>query len=123
MNYKMVLQYDGTRYDGWQKQGNTAHTIQEKLETVLSRMIGEPVAVQGGRKDGCRCTCLRTDGEFSTVGRKAGRGNPPISESLSSGGYRGVASGGGSQTFSCPAFSYTENLSVPYWNRRQEVCF
>ena len=52
MNYKMVLQYDGTRYDGWQKQGNTAHTIQGKLETVLSRMIGEPVAVQGaGRTD------------------------------------------------------------------------
>lgn len=52
MNYKMVLQYDGTRYDGWQKQGNTAHTIQGKLETVLARMIGAPVAVQGaGRTD------------------------------------------------------------------------
>ena len=24
MNYKLVLQYDGTRYDGWQKQGNTS---------------------------------------------------------------------------------------------------
>ena len=21
MNYKMILQYDGTKYDGWQKQG------------------------------------------------------------------------------------------------------
>ena len=51
-NIRITLEYDGSRYDGWQKQGNTAHTIQGKLETVLSRMIGEPVAVQGaGRTD------------------------------------------------------------------------
>lgn len=35
MNYKMVIQYDGTRYDGWQKQGNTDRTIQGRLEQVL----------------------------------------------------------------------------------------
>ena len=38
MNYKMILQYDGTRYNGWQKQGNTDNTIQGKLETLLSRI-------------------------------------------------------------------------------------
>ena len=27
VNYKMILQYDGTRYNGWQKQGNTKNTI------------------------------------------------------------------------------------------------
>ena len=36
-NYKMVLEYDGTRYNGWQKQGNTENTIQGKLEKVLER--------------------------------------------------------------------------------------
>ena len=41
MNYKMILQYDGTRYNGWQKQGNTDNTIQGKLETLLSRIAGE----------------------------------------------------------------------------------
>ncbi|HIU76905.1 MAG TPA: tRNA pseudouridine(38-40) synthase TruA [Candidatus Pelethocola excrementipullorum] len=52
MNYKMVMQYDGTRYDGWQKQGNTGNTIQGRLEAVLSRFAGEPVEVQGaGRTD------------------------------------------------------------------------
>lgn len=51
-NYKMVIQYDGTRYDGWQKQGNTDHTIQGKLEAVLGRMSGEEVEVDGsGRTD------------------------------------------------------------------------
>ena len=45
MNYKMILQYDGTRYNGWQKQGNTDNTIQGKLETLLSRIAGEPVEI------------------------------------------------------------------------------
>ena len=42
MNYIIWLSYDGTRYDGWQKQGNTEKTIQGKLETVLTRMVGLP---------------------------------------------------------------------------------
>lgn len=52
MNYKLVLQYDGSRYDGWQKQGNTDNTIQGKIEGVLSRMTGETVEIHGaGRTD------------------------------------------------------------------------
>lgn len=51
-NYKITLQYEGTRYDGWQKQGNTENTIQGKLEQVLSRMCGFLVEVHGsGRTD------------------------------------------------------------------------
>ena len=38
-NYKLTLCYDGTRYRGWQKQGNTAQTVQGKLETLLSRAL------------------------------------------------------------------------------------
>lgn len=51
-NYKMVLSYDGSRYRGWQVQGNTDMTIQGKLQTVLSRMTGEEIEVHGsGRTD------------------------------------------------------------------------
>ena len=51
-NYKMIIQYDGTRYDGWQRQGNTGNTIQSKLEAVLGRMTGEELEVDGsGRTD------------------------------------------------------------------------
>ncbi len=51
-NYKITLQYEGTRYDGWQKQGNTDNTIQGKLENVLSRMAGHEVEIHGsGRTD------------------------------------------------------------------------
>ena len=51
-NYKMTISYDGTRYDGWQKQKNTENTIQGKLETLLSRMAGKEISVHGsGRTD------------------------------------------------------------------------
>ncbi len=51
-NYKITIQYEGTRYDGWQKQGNTENTIQGKLERILERMTGCPVEVHGsGRTD------------------------------------------------------------------------
>nr|WP_296008470.1 tRNA pseudouridine(38-40) synthase TruA [uncultured Blautia sp.] len=52
MNYRMDIQYDGTRYGGWQKQKDTDNTIQGKIEEVLGRMCGTPVSIQGaGRTD------------------------------------------------------------------------
>ena len=52
INYKIILEYDGTRYNGWQKQGNTDNTIQGKLESTLSRFFAQPVEVNGsGRTD------------------------------------------------------------------------
>ena len=52
MNYKLTLQYDGTKLNGWQKQGNTDNTIQGKLEVILERMYGQYVEIHGsGRTD------------------------------------------------------------------------
>lgn len=39
-NFKIVLQYEGTRYQGWQRQDSTGNTIQGKLEAILGRMTG-----------------------------------------------------------------------------------
>lgn len=51
-NFKMTMMYDGSRYDGWQRQGNTENTIQGRLEALLSRLLDEPVEVVGaGRTD------------------------------------------------------------------------
>lgn len=48
----MTLCYDGSRYSGWQKQGNTENTIQGKLERALSSLLGQTVEVNGsGRTD------------------------------------------------------------------------
>ena len=51
-NFKVTLQYEGTRYQGWQKQESTDNTIQGKLEALLSKMAGTKVEIQGsGRTD------------------------------------------------------------------------
>ena len=51
-NYRMTLQYEGTKYNGWQKQGNTPNPIQEKLEAILQKLDGGEVEVRGsGRTD------------------------------------------------------------------------
>ena len=52
-NIKIVISYDGTRYNGWQRRDNTDQTIQGKLEQLLSRMTGEEIEIDGsGRTDG-----------------------------------------------------------------------
>ena len=44
--------YDGSRYHGWQRQGNTENTIQQRLESALSRVLSQPVEISGsGRTD------------------------------------------------------------------------
>lgn len=51
-NFKLTLQYDGTKYRGWQSQKNTDNTIQNKLETLLTRLLEEEIEVIGaGRTD------------------------------------------------------------------------
>ena len=52
INYKMTVQYEGTRYKGWQKQPRIDNTIQGKLETLLSRLLETDIEVFGaGRTD------------------------------------------------------------------------
>ncbi len=55
-NIKMLIEYDGSKYKGWQKLGEANEsnnmTIQGKLESVLSIMAGEDISVIGcGRTD------------------------------------------------------------------------
>ena len=51
-NFCMVLCYDGTRWRGWQRQGNTPNTIQARVEAALSEILEQEVEVQGsGRTD------------------------------------------------------------------------
>ena len=52
MNFKLTIEYDGTRYDGWQRQRTTEQTIQGKIERVLSRMTDKEIEIDGaGRTD------------------------------------------------------------------------
>ena len=48
----MVIQYDGARYKGWQKQTDDVNTVQGRLEDILSGMTGENIQLIGcGRTD------------------------------------------------------------------------
>jgi tRNA pseudouridine38-40 synthase len=50
-NLKLTLQYDGTNYNGWQRQ-RVGTTIQALLEDALAPIEGRPVTVHGaGRTD------------------------------------------------------------------------
>ena len=50
MNYRLMIQYDGTRYNGWQRLKNNDNTIQGKIENVLTRFMGEPVEIVGASR-------------------------------------------------------------------------
>ncbi len=50
-NFKLVIEYDGTAYHGWQRQNNIC-TIQETIEDALKTMTGQSVTLIGsGRTD------------------------------------------------------------------------
>ncbi|MCR5791826.1 MAG: tRNA pseudouridine(38-40) synthase TruA [Lachnospiraceae bacterium] len=52
INIKMQIEYDGSAYNGWQKQKNTAKTLQETLENAIQTTLKESCEVAGsGRTD------------------------------------------------------------------------
>lgn len=51
MRFKLIIEYDGTDYHGWQVQPN-GRTIQSVLEEAVARMLGEATrVVAAGRTD------------------------------------------------------------------------
>ncbi len=50
--WKLTLEYDGTRYRGWQSQKNTERTVQGVLLRAARELLGEDTSVGGaGRTD------------------------------------------------------------------------
>lgn len=51
-NIKLTIEYDGTRYQGWQRPGKeeNANTISGRLSDVLSRMTGEEIELFCGAR-------------------------------------------------------------------------
>jgi tRNA pseudouridine38-40 synthase len=51
-NIKITIEYDGSRYKGFQRLTDSENTIQGKLESVLSKMADEKIEIIGsGRTD------------------------------------------------------------------------
>ncbi len=66
-NYKLILQYDGSRYRGWQRLSDTDMTIQGKTEAVLSRIFAAPVEVHGSGRTDAGVHALAQTASFRTV--------------------------------------------------------
>ena len=49
--YKLTIEYEGTRYSGWQAQGNTQKTVQGHLIRAASQVLGEVDLGGAGRTD------------------------------------------------------------------------
>jgi tRNA pseudouridine38-40 synthase len=50
--YKLTLEYDGTRYRGWQTQKNTDRTVAAAVERAARELFGEEIRIHGaGRTD------------------------------------------------------------------------
>ncbi len=49
--YKLTIEYEGTRYSGWQAQGNTQKTVQGHLIRAASEVLGEVEVGGAGRTD------------------------------------------------------------------------
>jgi len=51
-NYKLIIEYDGSDYCGWQRQKKTKETIQEYIEFSLSKLLRKKISITGaGRTD------------------------------------------------------------------------
>ena len=49
-NYKLQIQYDGGRYDGWQRLGkdSSSNTIEVKIKEIIKEMTGEDIDIYVG---------------------------------------------------------------------------
>jgi tRNA pseudouridine38-40 synthase len=49
--YKLTIEYEGTRYSGWQAQGNTQKTVQGHLLRAATQVLGDVDVGGAGRTD------------------------------------------------------------------------
>ena len=49
-NYKINIQYDGGRYEGWKRIGKdfSSNTVENKIVTVIEKMTGEQIELPCG---------------------------------------------------------------------------
>lgn len=66
-NYRLLIQYDGGRYKGWQRLGKGENTIQAKIEGVLSELTGEKTEIIGSSRTDAGVHALNQVANFKTA--------------------------------------------------------
>lgn len=64
-NIKLLIEYDGTNYAGWQRQNNIM-TIQEKIETAIGEITGEKTQITGSSRTDAGVHAKGYTGNFYT---------------------------------------------------------
>jgi tRNA pseudouridine38-40 synthase len=67
-NMRMIIEYDGTGYYGWQRQSGDI-TIQQVLEEILQRITGEKVTLHGSSRTDAGVHALHQVAHFRTSSR------------------------------------------------------
>lgn len=62
-NIKLVIEYDGKDFNGWQKQPNKLN-IQGTIEKAIEAITGEEVDLQASGRTDAGVHALRTSGKF-----------------------------------------------------------
>lgn len=89
MNYKITIEYEGTRYNGWQRQTSTPNTIQGIIEAAVKKVTNEDVEVNGsGRTDAGvhalgQIANFKTQGEYEELSDSLNEVLPPDIKILS----------------------------------------
>ena len=68
-NIKLVIEYEGTNYSGWQTQKNTSKTIQQILEKALKHVFGEKINLIGAGRTDAGVHALGQVANFKTSSR------------------------------------------------------
>lgn len=68
---KLIVEYDGTNYAGWQRQIN-APTVQQVLEERLAKLTGAPVSLTGASRTDAGVHALGQTAHFDTQCRIPG---------------------------------------------------
>lgn len=87
-NFKLTIQYDGGRYNGWQRLGNTDNTIQGKIERVLSEMTGHAVEIHGAGRTDAGVHAAAQVASFKLNTTRSPEENSRVLKPLPAAGYR-----------------------------------
>ncbi len=62
-NIKLIIEYDGKDFNGWQKQPNKLN-IQGTIEKAIKQITGEEVELMASGRTDSGVHALRTSGKF-----------------------------------------------------------